>query len=98
MPRSIAGHGRVSTRYPPSFGPTVCPLSLTISAPIPGNGRVADPGLSVVTPGRGVIRIIPVSVCHQVSTNRARPAADVGVVPDPSLGVDRFTDRPQQSQ
>ncbi len=31
-------------------------------------GRVAEPGLSAVAPGRGVIRWPPVSVCHQVST------------------------------
>src|SRR5437588_8032989 len=37
-----------------------------------GNGLVALPGLSVVTPGRGVTRIIPVSVCHQVSTTGVR--------------------------
>ena len=35
---------------------------------MPGNGFVADPGLRRVTPGRGVIMIMPVSVCHQVST------------------------------
>src|SRR5687767_14972653 len=35
---------------------------------MPGNGNVALPGLEVVTPGSGVIRIIPVSVCHHVST------------------------------
>ena len=29
---------------------------------------MAEPGLSIVTPGRGVIMIPPVSVCHQVST------------------------------
>jgi hypothetical protein len=42
---------------------------------IPGNGTVADPGLSVVTPGRGEMRIPPVSVCHHVSTigQRSRP-------------------------
>ena len=34
----------------------------------PGNGFVADPGFVVVTPGSGVIRTIPVSVCHHVST------------------------------
>src|SRR6266508_1669095 len=39
-----------------------------MSASIPGNGQVADPGLSGVIPGSGVIRIIPVSVCHHVST------------------------------
>src|SRR5256885_8776170 len=35
---------------------------------MPGNGFVAEPGFVVVTPGSGVIRIIPVSVCHHVST------------------------------
>ena len=34
----------------------------------PKNGRVAEPGLSSVAPGSGVIRMPPVSVCHQVST------------------------------
>ncbi len=38
-----------------------------------GNGLVADPGFVVVIPGNGVIRIIPVSVCHQVSTIGQRP-------------------------
>src|ERR687891_1524480 len=38
------------------------------SASTPGNGRVAEPGFSEVVPGRGVIRIMPVSVCHHVST------------------------------
>ena len=39
---------------------------------MPGNGNVALPGFVVVTPGSGVIRIIPVSVCHHVSTTGAR--------------------------
>ena len=39
---------------------------------MPGNGRVAEPGLSVVTPGSGVIMIAPVSVCHHVSTTGQR--------------------------
>src|SRR5204863_2935245 len=43
------------------------------AASTPGNGFVADPGFSVVTPGSGVIRIIPVSVCHHVSTIGQRP-------------------------
>ena len=34
----------------------------------PKNGRVAEPGLSAVAPGSGVIIMPPVSVCHQVST------------------------------
>ena len=29
---------------------------------------MAEPGLSVVTPGSGLIRMPPFSVCHQVST------------------------------
>ena len=35
---------------------------------MPKNGRVAEPGFSRVAPGSGVIRMPPVSVCHQVST------------------------------
>src|SRR5450755_5111258 len=35
---------------------------------MPGKGVVADPGVVFVTPGRGVIMIAPVSVCHHVST------------------------------
>ena len=51
---------------------------------------MAEPGLVVVTPGSGVIMMPPVSVCHQVSTIGQRPLADVLVVPDPGLGVDRL--------
>ena len=40
---------------------------------MPGKGWVAEPGRVVVIPGRGVIRIIPVSVCHHVSTIGQRP-------------------------
>ena len=39
-----------------------------MSAEMPGNGVMAAPGLVAVMPGSGVIRIPPVSVCHQVST------------------------------
>src|SRR3979490_478093 len=68
MVRSIAGHGLVITRYPPSFAPTGFPSRVITSASIPGNGLVAEPGFVGVAPGRGVIMIAPVSVCHQVST------------------------------
>src|SRR5918996_6189323 len=54
-------------RNPPPCCNTL-PLESTNSAEIPGNGTVAEPGLVVVTPGRGVIMIPPVSVCHHVST------------------------------
>ena len=40
---------------------------------MPGNGNVAEPGLVIVTPGSGVMRIMPVSVCHHVSTTGALP-------------------------
>ncbi len=65
---------------------------------MPGNGCVADPGLVRVMPGSGVIRIAPVSVCHQVSTIGTPLAADVEVIPDPRFGVDRLADRAQQPQ
>ena len=43
---------------------------------MPKKGKVADPGLRAVAPGSGVIRMPPVSVCHQVSTmgQRSLPA------------------------
>src|SRR5437588_13095240 len=44
-----------------------------MSAFVPGKGNVAEPGLSLVMPGRGVIMIIPVSGCHHVSTIGQRP-------------------------
>src|SRR5256712_14017104 len=70
---SIAGHGFEMTRKPPLFTGIGSPFSSTTSAVTPGNGNVADPGLRVVRPGSGVIRIIPVSVCHHVSTIGQRP-------------------------
>src|SRR2546423_2751711 len=73
MPRSIAGHGRESTRYPAPPSGTDFPSSSTTSALTPGNGKVALPGLVVVRPGSGVMRIKPVSVIHQVSTIGQRP-------------------------
>jgi hypothetical protein len=44
------------------------PLSSTILAETPGSGRIAEPGLQIVTPGNGEIMAAPVSVCHHVST------------------------------
>src|SRR5438270_13210636 len=48
--------------------PTDFPSRVITSASIPGNGLVAEPGLVGVAPGRGVIMMAPVSVCHHVST------------------------------
>src|SRR5574341_1212119 len=64
----MPGHGFSMTRYPPSFTPAGEPSSFTTLGTTPGNGLVADPGLVVMAPGSGVIRMPPVSVCHQVST------------------------------
>src|SRR4051794_41879603 len=68
----MAGHGSVSTRNPPPPLGTGLPSLSTTSAPMPGSGRVAEPGLVEVTPGSGLIMIAPVSVCHQVSTTGVR--------------------------
>src|SRR5258705_1178793 len=73
MPRSIAGHGPLRTRYPPPPNGTELPSASTTSASTPGNGNVALPGFVVVIPGSGVMRIMPVSVIHQVSTIGQRP-------------------------
>src|SRR6516225_6204624 len=64
----MAGHGFLITNRPPWFRGTGLPCLSTISATTPGNGRVAEPGLVGIAPGSGVIKIMPVSVCHQVST------------------------------
>ena len=47
----------------------------TISGTMPNNGLVAEPGLRSVAPGKGEIKIPPVSVCHHVSMigQRSRP-------------------------
>src|SRR6266567_2145019 len=66
----MPGHGFLITRYPALAG---SPLSLTTSVAMPGKALVAEPGLRVVRPGRGVMRICPVSVCHHVSTTGQRP-------------------------
>src|SRR5436305_8694333 len=68
MVRAIAGHGLRITSSPPEPLGTDCPERVTTSTATPGNGSVADPGFVGIAPGSGEIMIIPVSVCHQVST------------------------------
>src|SRR5438445_5684901 len=68
------GHGFLSTRYPAPPGPTSLPLLSYTAGSTPGKGLVAEPGFVVVMPGSGVIMIMPVSVCHQVSTTGVLPA------------------------
>jgi hypothetical protein len=59
----------------PSQGPESSrPSPSTTTGLTPKNGRVAEPGLRGVAPGRGVMRMPPVSVCHQVSTTGQRPS------------------------
>ena len=74
------------------------PSPSTICGTTPKNGRVADPGLSAVAPGSGVIMMPPVSVCHQVSTIGQRLVADDAVIPFPGFGVDRLAHRSEQAQ
>ena len=50
------------------------PFSSKITGCTPKNGNVADPGLSGVAPGSGVIMKLPVSVCQYVSTIGHRPS------------------------
>src|SRR3569833_40582 len=64
----MAGHGFLRTRKPFSPAGTGLPSALTMSAATPGSGNVAEPGFVGVAPGSGAIMIIPVSVCHHVST------------------------------
>src|SRR5580693_3352922 len=68
MVRSIEGQGFWIVRYPVSPGPTGSPFMFTTFAATPGSGNVAEPGFVGVAPGKGEIRMEPVSVCHQVST------------------------------
>ena len=69
----MLGQGFLTTRMPPwPFG-TSLPVSSTIAAAMPGNGRVQEPGTSGVAPGSGVIMWPPVSVCQKVSTIGQRP-------------------------
>ena len=59
---------------------------------------MAEPGFIGVAPGRGVIMMPPVSVCHHVSTIGQRPLADDVVVPLPRLGVDGLAHRTEDAQ
>ena len=79
-------------------------MSLTTSASIPGKGRVAEPGLHTVSPGSGVMRMWPVSVCHQVSTTGQRPPPITfqyqthasGLIGSPTLPSRRREERSQR--
>ena len=65
---------------------------------MPGNGNVALPGFVAVTPGSGVIMIMPGLGLPPGIDDRRLAAADVLVVPEPRLGVDRLADRAQDPE
>ena len=73
--RICPGQESSSTRLPSASPSSSAPPASTSAGRTPGSGLVAEPGLSAVAPGRGEIRMPPVSVCHQVSTigQRASP-------------------------
>src|SRR3954468_1150560 len=96
----MEGHGLLRTRNPlPSF--TTLPLSSTTSAATPGSGRVAEPGFAGVAPGMGEIMMLPVSVCHHVSTmghfplpiTRSYQCQAVGLIGSPTEPSNRNDDR-----
>src|SRR5262245_42842462 len=64
----MLGHGLRMTRYPPTLSGSEFPWRSTPSGTTPKNGRVAVPGPVGVQPGSGEIIMLPVAVCHQVST------------------------------
>ncbi len=57
-----------STRLPLAAPSRTLPSASTSCGWMPNSGFVAEPGLRSVAPGRGEIRMPPVSVCHHVST------------------------------
>src|SRR5665213_1969624 len=70
--RMIPGHGFLMHNFPPSFGLHSLPSSRKTIGSTPKNGLLALPGFKVFTPGNGVIKCPPVSVCHHVSTTGQR--------------------------
>src|SRR6478735_1482798 len=65
----MEGHGALIHKLPEAGLPSISfPASSTKMGCTPGIGSVAQEGFAGVTPARFVIKIPPVSVCHQVST------------------------------
>src|SRR3954463_14353959 len=96
----MLGQGVLITRLPSAPVGTELPSSSTTSTSMPGNGRVALPGLSGVD-GIGVIMKPPVSVCHHVSMIGQRPLPIVskyhfhasGLIGSPTEPSSRSEDR-----
>src|ERR1700689_4136340 len=69
----MEGQGCRTTSRPPWLAARLAPDLLTMSGTMPGSGLVQLPGFVGVTPGSGLIMMLPVSVCHHVSTIGQRP-------------------------
>ena len=81
----------------PSPAPSIILFSpSTRTGSMPKKGNVAEPGLVVVAPGRGVINMPPVSVCHQVSTIGQRASPTLHDTTS-GFGINWLTHRPQQA-
>ena len=98
----MPGQGRVITSQPPApVAHRLAVLAARSPGKMPGSGRVQLPGLVGVAPGKGLIMIPPVSVCHQVSTIGQRPPPILlwyhiqasGLIPSPTLPSSRRLDR-----
>src|SRR5471032_713687 len=66
--RAMLGHGLLMTSLPLSAAGTFLPSSLTTSMSTPKSGRPVAPGFEYEAPGNVVSMMLPVSVCHHVST------------------------------
>ena len=84
-------------RLPEASPSSTLPSPSTSCGSMPKKGRPAEPGFIAWAPGRVVIMIPPVSVCHQVSTIGTAAVADRPPVPEPGLGIDRLADRAEQA-
>ena len=99
MVRAMPGHGCLMARRPET--PLPCsstPFSSSTTGSTPKNGRVAEPGLSGVAPGSGLMRMPPVSVCHQVSTTGQRPSPTTSWYQRQASGLIGSPDAAQDAQ
>ena len=85
--RSIPGHGGDSGNKPWVPRATSSPSSSSTAALTPGSGVPAMPGFIAWAPGKVVIMIPPVSVCHHVSTTGQSPPPTTFQYQSQALGL-----------
>ena len=85
-------------RLPVASPSSSLPSPSTMAGLTPKKGRVAEPGFSGVAPGSGVIRMPPVSVCHQVSTIGQRPSPTTRWYHSQASGLIGSPTRAEQAQ